>query len=115
MPLLKLQTNAELDSGYEETLKEVSSFVAKFLSKPEKLVMVKLETHCHMAFGGSTQPAMLAELNSIGLPEERTQKLTQELTGFLSKSFGIDGERIFIVFETFERHMWGWNGSTFSG
>lgn len=115
MPLLKLQTNAELNSDNEETLKKISTFVAGFLSKPEKLVMVKLETHCNMTFGGSAQPAMLAELNSIGLPEERTQKLTQELTAFLSKSFGIDGERIFVVFESFERHMWGWNGSTFSG
>lgn len=115
MPLLKLQTNAELDSGYEDKLKEATSFVAKFLSKPEKLVMVKLETNCNMAFGGSTQPAMLAELRSIGLPEEITQKLTQELTGFLSKTFDISSKRIFVVFESFERHMWGWNGSTFSG
>ncbi|MCF8307580.1 MAG: tautomerase family protein [Bacteroidales bacterium] len=113
MPLLKIHTNAKAPSSREQILKDTSSFVSGMLGKPEKYVMVKLETESAMFFGGNATGALLAELRSINLPEDQTKEFSEELTDYLSKIFNISYERIFVIFDSVDPHMWGLNGKTF--
>lgn len=114
MPLLIVQTNKSegVSSGF---LREATKQLAEMLGKPEKVVMVKLETGCEMSFGGTAETTALAELKSIGMPADATPTYAEKLSAYLSKQLDIPKERIFITFSSFERHMWAWNGKTFAG
>ena len=113
MPLLKIQTNTKVPSSKEQILKDTSSFVSGMLGKPEKYVMVKLETESAMFFGGNATGALLAELRSINLPGKQTKEFSEKLSDYLSKIFNISPERIFIIFDSVDPTMWSMNGKTF--
>jgi len=114
MPLLKIQTNTNIESGHRQLLMErVSEHLAKLLGKPESYIMVALEQGLPMLFGGSAEPLAYLELKSIGLPGERTGEISAALCQLVSEELGIDQQRIYIEFSDAARHMWGWNGATF--
>ncbi len=114
MPLLTIQTNVRLsEEGRENLLGEASRGVAEMLGKPERYVMVSLEEGCAMSFAGDSSPLAYLELKSIGLPATRTTELSHALCGLVGGALGVPADRIYIEFADAERHMWGWNGSTF--
>lgn len=114
MPFLKIQTNTELPEAAARTLaSRASALVATQLGKPERYVMVSVETNAAMQFGGSTEPLAYLELKSIGLPESSTGDASRALCELVSSETGIDPERIYIEFADAARRMWGWNSSTF--
>ena len=114
MPLLKITTNQEIPAQQRPALlKAASTQVASLLGKPERYVMVSLETNGDMIFGGETSPVAYLELKSIGLPEERTTELSNFLCELINGQLGIPAERIYIEFSNAERHLWGWNSATF--
>jgi phenylpyruvate tautomerase PptA (4-oxalocrotonate tautomerase family) len=114
MPVLKIQTNAEIPQAHRtELLTAASTEVAKILGKPEKYVMVMIEPNPDMLFGASRSPLAYLELKSIGLPGERTSALSEALGNLINRQLGIPLDRIYIEFANAERHMWGWNGGTF--
>lgn len=114
MPLLSIDTNATPDDDTVASLvRKASGTVAELLGKPERYVMVRLEHNPHMLFGGEDTPLAYLELKSIGLPGDRTAELSQALCDLVSSALGVPSERIYIEFADAERHMWGWNGSTF--
>lgn len=113
MPLLKIQSNTTARKTNDEILKEATKQMAKWLGKPENFVMVRLETGIALAMAGETTPAVLVELKSIMLPDDRTRELAEKITTFLSELFDVPAERVFITFDSYDRHMWGWNGATF--
>jgi len=114
MPLLKIQTNTDIESGHRQPLMErASKHLAKLLGKPESYIMVALEPGLPMLFGGSAEPLAYLELKSIGLPGERTKAISAALCQLVSEELGIDQQRIYIEFSDAARHMWGWNGATF--
>lgn len=112
MPYLKLLSNEELLHS-EQLISGASQLVAEILGKPEKFVMVSLHEKQQMLFSGNDEPMFFCELKSIGLPADRTKEISKKLTEFLMKETGVARERIYIEFADAERHMWGWNGSTF--
>lgn len=114
MPYLKIQTNLEREPGDSQpVLARASKLVAEQLGKPEKYVMVALETAVPLAFGGSEAPTAYLELKSIGLPHDRTTELSQALCELIHDEFGVQPERVYIEFADASRTMWGWNGGTF--
>ena len=114
MPLLKIQTNQELDSQQQnQLLSEASQLVAHELGKPENYVMVTIEPPVPMSFAGSTEPAAYLELKSIGLPESKTKDLSSALCNLIESKTHIGKGRIYIEFADAPRAMWGWNGGTF--
>lgn len=114
MPYLKIQTNVEREPGdAQPVLRRASQLVAERLGKPEKYVLVALETAVPLAFGGSEAPAAYLELKSIGLPHDRTTELSRALCGLMHDEFGVRPERVYIEFADAERTMWGYNGGTF--
>jgi phenylpyruvate tautomerase len=114
MPTLRIQTNApEAADRAPELLAAASALVAAKLGKPERYVLVTLESNPHMRFAGSDAPLAYLELKSLGLPEERTADLSAALCGFLAEHLGIAADRIYIEFASPPRHLFGWNGGTF--
>ena len=114
MPLLKIQTNQNVEqTQHQALLKQLSAAVAQMLGKPERYVMVSLEHNPAMLFAGDDAPLAYLELKSIGLPEDRTAVYSTALCQQVSDSLDIPQDRIYIEFAGVERHMWGWNGWTF--
>ena len=114
MPYLLINTNLKLDHEQERTLlSHCSSEIATMLGKPERYVMVSIESGISMLFGGDDSPCAYLELKSLGLPEERSADYSQALCGLISKALAIPKERIYIEFSNPARHLWGWDGATF--
>jgi phenylpyruvate tautomerase PptA (4-oxalocrotonate tautomerase family) len=114
MPLLKIQTNETLNAvQQEQVLAKLSAVTAEMLGKPERYVMVIVESAVAMRFAADSAPTIYAELKSIGLPENRTSDFSTTLCTALTELTGVAAERIYIEFSSAERHLWGWNGATF--
>ncbi|MBL3588715.1 MAG: hypothetical protein JMN24_02845 [gamma proteobacterium endosymbiont of Lamellibrachia anaximandri] len=114
MPVLKIQTNAEIPEDIEtRLLQKASSQVAEMLGKPERYVMVFIETNPYMLFAGDNAPMAYLELKSIGLPGDQTCEFSDQLCNLISEQLLIPTDRIYIEFAMAERHMWGWSGGTF--
>jgi phenylpyruvate tautomerase len=72
MPYLKIQVNRTVPADKTgELLKLASKKIASELGKPESYVMVELTANTAMLFAGKDDPAVYAELKSIGLPAAR--------------------------------------------
>jgi len=110
MPLLTLSSNQKAD---ESLLKKASETVAAMLGKPERYVMVVINHNPQMLFAGVEAPLAYLELKSIGLPAERTAEFSRILCDLVSQQMQIPADRVYIEFSDAERHLWGWNGSTF--
>jgi len=114
MPYLSIQTNVMMDdAGQEALLEKTSKTVASILEKPESYVMVSLNSASAMRFAGTDAPMAYLQLKSLGLPEAQTGAFSQALCELMQAELGIDSGRVYIEFSGPERHMWGWNRSTF--
>ena len=114
MPFLRIQTNQHLSGEDAGALAgKASALVAEQLGKPERYVMVSVETSPAMSFAGTDDPLAYLELKSIGLPESITAGVSKALCELLTSATGIAGDRIYIEFSDAPRKMWGWNGGTF--
>lgn len=114
MPFLKVQTNSGMGAEVRNNLmKSLSKTVADRLGKPERYVMVTIESGSPMMFAGNDEPLAYMELKSIGLPEASTPSLSESLCTVIEKELGIPGDRIYIEFADAKGHMWGWNKNTF--
>lgn len=114
MPYLMIQTNQTIDAtAGKSLLRKASKLLAAELGKPESYAMVALEADVPMLFGGEDSPLAYLELKSIGLPQEKTARLSTALCSLLEESVGINKKRVYIEFANAEKHMWGWDGGTF--
>ena len=114
MPLLRIETNIEIDK--EERcglMRRASAQVAELLGKPESYVMISLQPACAMLFAGNSAPLAYLELKCIGLPTERNGQLASALCDFIARELEIEAARIYIEFADAPRSHWGWNGGTF--
>lgn len=114
MPFLSITTNQELDAQAEQAaLTKLSQACAEMLGKPESYMMVAMQSKVSMRFAGSADPCAAVTLASLGLPESKTADYSATLCQIVGEILALSGERIYIHFTSPERHMWGWNGSTF--
>ncbi|MDR1145226.1 MAG: hypothetical protein LBK71_03710 [Verrucomicrobiales bacterium] len=114
MPVLKIQTNLVLSSQeQQDVLKAVSRLAAKELGKPERYVMVSVETAAAMLFGGTDDPCAFVELCSLGLPADQAARLSAMICGLLKESLNLDPRRVYIRMSDHPANLWGWNGETF--
>lgn len=112
MPVFKVQTNAVIQDK-ETFMKEATTMLSHVLQKPEQYIMVIPEAGSDMMFSGNDEPAVYAELKSIGLPQNKTAVISAEICAFLEEKLGVPQNRMYIEFTDAERHMFGWNGGTF--
>jgi len=114
MPYLFIQTNQTFDEMHcQSVLQKSSKTVAKFLGKPESYVMVAVQAGVPMVFAGNNQPAAYLQLKSLGLPESSTADFSKILCELIQNELDINPNRIYIEFSNPERHLWGWDKSTF--
>jgi hypothetical protein len=116
MPLLQIQTSAELRGGGGPAglMKNLSARLAHELAKPESYVMVSFE-RTELLFGGKSEPACFAALKNVGsFTAAQTSKLSALLCQELSVALGVDVNRIYIEFVDAKPHLWGFDGATFA-
>ena len=112
MPLLSIKTNVRI-TDRKSLASLASKTVASALGKAESYVMVSLDDEKLMMFAGTDDPAAYLELKSISLPESETRNFSSSLCQMINEQLNIEKDRIYIEFSNAERHMWGWNGTTF--
>lgn len=114
MPLLKLQTSASLsEDKQQKLLTTLSKIVSESIGKPERYVMVTVQTSA-MMMSGKYADAAFADIRSIGgLNKEVNRQLSQKLCGLLNETLGIGADRIYLNFTDVSANHWGWNGDTF--
>lgn len=112
MPLIKVETNVALDDP-GKAAQHFSSVVADMLAKPESYVLTIIDHGKTMLFGGDDGPAAFVTLDSIGLPEERTEEFSAALAVVIQQALGVPSDRAYISFGSIERHLFGWSGKTF--
>jgi len=114
MPYLKIQTNLPLSKKAERSvLQDASALVAKELGKPEEFVMIAVQADTPMMFAGTDDPVAFLELKSIGLPADKTKRLSRTLCDLINRHLGIKPERVYVKFIDVLHSMWGWKGDTF--
>ena len=114
MPVLKVDTNLQMEETQRQAATlQLSSAVATMLGKPESYVMVMLRSEPSLCFAGTTEKCAYVELKSIGLPADSTKSFSAELCQQLDKLLGIPASRVYIEFSDAQRHLFGWNSSTF--
>lgn len=112
MPLLTLKTNHTIPNrqGFAEL---ASSTVANLLGKPESYVMVSIEDQQTLMFAGSHLPCAFIEVKSLGMDEQKTDDVSQQLCELVKQQLNIESSRVYIEFSNPPRHMWGWDSRTF--
>lgn len=114
MPLLSIRTNTTMNNEQAEQLAQAASkLAADMLGKPESYVMTLIQPGQQLLFAGSAEPAAHLELKSLGLPEDQTREYSATLCSFVEQQLKIPAARTYIEFSNGQRHMWGWNNSTF--
>ncbi len=110
MPYMYIETNQSCNDA-ESFIKTASQAVARVSGKPERYVMVSLNTDKIMSMDGSTDPVAFIDYRSLGLPD--TTALSDALCQLINTQFNIPGDRIYISMTDSPRQNWGWNHSTF--
>ncbi len=114
MPTLIVQTNVIVPPARRKPILEAfSSRLSELLGKPERYVMVILQTNEDMIFGADDGPMAYLELKSLGLPEGQTPHLSKALCALMEQQLNLPAHRVYIEFSSPPRHLFGWNGSTF--
>ena len=114
MPYLKLRTNTTISKQQSpELLTQLSQLLAKETGKPERYVMVELDSDREMIFSGTNEPLAYIECKSIGLSSDQAKSLSASISQLLIEKLQIPSERIYIEFSNCPAEFWGWNGSTF--
>ncbi len=112
MPVLQVTTNVSIDDTNAFAV-QASSLTAEILGKPESYVMVNIIGNSDLIFAGTNDPCAHLMLKSLGLPEPETRAYSEKLCGFIEQQLGVSPSRTYIEFINPERHMFGWNNTTF--
>ena len=114
MPYFMMETNKKLDEATkQDLLKKMSTFVANLLGKPEKYIMISINTGSAMIFDGNTYTTAYVTLKSIGLAKEKCSEYSSRICDFIQKELGIPCDRVYIDFGNIDSKMFGWNKDTF--
>ena len=117
MPYCEISTNVSVETKAEtdKVVLAVSKCVSENIGKPEKWVMVRVNTDQSMSYSGTTDPCAFVRLVSIGnLNEDANKVISQNLCSLLKDTLGISPDRVYIDFKDVEkRYMFGWNSGTF--
>jgi phenylpyruvate tautomerase PptA (4-oxalocrotonate tautomerase family) len=116
MPFIKVQSSIATPdkADIEKLLTTLSAKLAQHLSKPESYVMTAFESDIPMTFGGTSEPVCFVEIKNIGsMKPEQTKAMSADFCQQIESDLGVAANRIYIEFADAQRHLWGWNKSTF--
>jgi phenylpyruvate tautomerase len=116
MPLIKLQTNCEVQPAIrDELMTMLSGIAAKALGKPEHYVMVSVQPHAQMIMGGKPSPCAYFEVHSVGaITPAQAKGLSREVSDALRKRLDLSADRIYSSYHSWDGAMWGYDGGTFA-
>lgn len=113
MPYINTKTNIAISKEQEQQIKQRLGEAVRLLGKPESYLMVNMEDHCRLYFGGTNDtPAAFVEVRLFGkASDEAYDAMTKEVTSIIKEVLGIQGNRIYVQYE--EVPHWGFDGSNF--
>ena len=118
MPLLHIHSSSKTlnENVIQEVHQTGAQILAEVLGKSTEYVMVLVNTASSLSFTQDVQtPCAYIEVKNVGaLLPETTLKISKRLTILCSKKLKIEPSKVYIEFQESDRHMWGWNGTTFA-
>lgn len=115
MPCIQIKTNVKAGRDVSDRIKAgLGQAIAYLPGKSEDWLMVAIEDHCQMYFGGETdRPIAIAEVKILGdaVDREGAEKMTGEMTRILGENLGVAPKDLYIKYEALPD--WGWNGKNF--
>ena len=115
MPLVRIETNQQLDPEQRKTLcRALSRTVAEVIGKPEQYVQAIVSHDLPaMLHGGQPGAAAFVEVRSIGgLTAKVNGQLAARICALLAE-LGIPGPRTYMNFIDVAAGSWGHDGTTF--
>ena len=114
MPFLKITSSVEVPAEKRDALlAAVSKAAAEATGKPERYMMVALESGS-ILFAGKAGPAAFVDVRAIGgLTPEVNAKLSSQVCALLLKWLNVPGERVYLTFIDVPATHWGNAGKTF--
>ena len=116
MPFIHVKTSAPAPdkNKVQVLLKSLSSKLAQHLGKPESYVMTAFESDLAMTFGGTFDPVCFIEIKNIGtMQPSQTKEMSADFCQEIENVLDVSTNRIYLEFADAQRHLWGWNSSTF--
>lgn len=114
MPYLQIQSNLPLtDDQQQSLLSTAREITARKLGKSEAFCMVSFSPQSQMLFGESQEPAVFANLKSLGVDKNQADALTKSLGSLLRDQYSLPPERFYLCCESISRGLWGWNDKVF--
>ncbi len=108
MPLVILYSNVEPEStALEGILSKATKITARELGKPESIVMARTSFGDPMMLNGTTEPALLVEIEGLGTDDSATGTLTNAFCDFGKDELGVDPARTFVKLHNVPRGRWG--------
>lgn len=113
MPFINTKTNVAISKNQEERIKNRLGAAASLIGKSESYLMVNMEDHCRLYFGGDGEtPAAFVEIRLFGkASKEAYGKMTKAVTNIIEGELDIPGNRIYVQYE--EVPNWGLDGENF--
>jgi phenylpyruvate tautomerase PptA (4-oxalocrotonate tautomerase family) len=97
----------------DQFLAAVSKAVADVTGKPERYMMVVLDSGA-IAMGGKIGPSAFVDVRAIGgLTPQVNAKLSAQICALILKWLNVPGERVYLTFIDIPASHWGSNGATF--
>lgn len=114
MPVFQVLTNVPASKVPADFKQKATKIIADSLSKPEEYIAVHVVPNQDISFGGTSEPAALCNLGSIGsLSTELNKKHSKVLMELLNKSLGVPPTRIYINFDNLDKANVGFDSQTF--
>lgn len=114
MPYIKITSSVVLSPDkIDPFLAAVSKAVAEVTGKPERYMMVALDSGSVM-FDGKTGPGAFVDVRAIGgLTPQTNAKLSARVCEVIQHWMDIPGGRIYLTFIDVPATHWGYDGKTF--
>jgi phenylpyruvate tautomerase PptA (4-oxalocrotonate tautomerase family) len=103
MPFLKCVYSGD-QAAAGKIAAALSQLAAAGLGKPEMYVAVQVDHSSTLLFGGSTEPAAVINVESIG---GTLASIIAPITEAVASHGGVKPDRIFVNFSSFDRSNWG--------
>ena len=113
MPMLIISTNSTKTVSPDQ-LKQLSEDFAAAIKKPEAFCNVAINRNPEQLFGGKSDNCAVVNLHSIGnLSVDDNQRISETIGPKISEALDIAIDRMYILFNDYNKSWIGWNKTTF--
>ncbi|KAG2185705.1 hypothetical protein INT43_002140 [Umbelopsis isabellina] len=114
MPSLEITSNVA-PNNINAFLTAASAKFSEAIGKPEKVCLVTFNKADQVVYAGSTDPAFIAHIHSIGhIDNERNAGLSKNISAFLTEELSIPNNRGYFFFHDVKGEDTGYAGNTYA-